>query len=97
MRLTRQGRWREPFVSRRLDHWQLGAKTGRTVTTTAICRDVDDGTPLFAQVLRADTHLDDPSFVDAANAYIFENLVVDFTLTRTLNYDILTAVDQRPE
>jgi hypothetical protein len=57
----------------------------------------DPSAPLFAQVSRADTHLDDPGFVDAGNAHVFEDLVVDFALARSLDHDLLTAVDQRPE
>src|SRR5205085_3509423 len=56
-----------------------------------------DPSTLFAQVGHADTHLDDPGFVHAPNAHVFENLVVDFALACSLDHNILAAVDQRPE
>src|SRR6266550_356473 len=60
-------------------------------------REPDPSAPLFAQVSCADTHLDDPGFVDATDAHVFENLVIDFALVRALDHNVLTAVDQRPE
>lgn len=52
---------------------------------------------LFAKVCPADTDLNYPSFVDATDAHVFENLVIDFALARALDHNVLTAVDQRPE
>ena len=49
-------------------------------------------TLLFAQVCGSNTDLHDLSLVDAGNTYVFENLVIDFALARTLDYDVLAAV-----
>jgi hypothetical protein len=37
--------------------------------------------------------LHDSSLVDAGNTYVFENLVIDFALAGTLDYDVLAAVE----
>ena len=41
--------------------------------------------------------LNDPRFVDARHADIFENLVVDLALARRLVHHLFRAGDERPE
>ena len=50
-------------------------------------------TLLFAQVCGGNADLHDSSFVDAGNTYIFENLVIDLALARTLDHDVLATVE----
>src|SRR5262249_29521112 len=51
----------------------------------------------LAQIRRAHADLHDARLVDAGDADIFENLVVDLALARILDDDLLGARDQRPE
>jgi hypothetical protein len=54
---------------------------------------VRERTLLFAQVCGRNTDLYDSSFVDPGNTYVFENLVIDFALARTLDHDVLAAFE----
>jgi hypothetical protein len=45
-----------------------------------------------SQVCGSHTDLHDTSFIDAGNAYVFETLVIDLALARTLDHDVLAAV-----
>ena len=54
-------------------------------------------TLLFAQVCSSNTDLHNSRLVDPGHSYVFENLVIDFALARTLDYDVLAAVEQRPK
>jgi hypothetical protein len=46
---------------------------------------------LFAQVCGRNTDLHDAMFVDAGNAYVFENLIIDLALVRALDHNRFPA------
>ena len=46
---------------------------------------------LFAQVCGRNTDLYDAMFVDAGNAYVFENLIIDLALVRALDHNRFSA------
>ena len=53
--------------------------------------------PSLTQIRRGHPDLHDARFVDAGDADIFEDLVVDFALASVLDDDRLGAGNQRPE
>jgi len=46
---------------------------------------------LFAEVCGRNTDLRNTMFIDTGNAYVFENLIIDLTLLRALNYNCFAA------
>jgi hypothetical protein len=46
---------------------------------------------LFAEVYGRNTDLHNTMFIDTSNAYVFENLIIDFALLRALNYNCFAA------